>query len=161
MNNMESNQPNGNSTGWAKNHRHLTAGKLARIIGWVFVGVVVACFFALIFGLLVQWLWGVTLAPLFNLPRLTYWQAVGLIILAKLLFGGVGHPHKDSDHSFRHKKWHDRFEGFHRKNDFSSDRKNSNMENGEYYREFWEKEGKKAFEDFLDKRRPTTGEQNY
>ena len=161
MNNMDSDETNGNSTGWIKNHRYLTGRKLARIIGWVFAGVAIACFFALIFGLLVQWLWGVTLSPIFDLPQITYWQAVGLVVLAKLFFGAVGHPHKDSDHSFRHKKWHDRFEGFHRKNDFSSDRKSSDMANGEYYREFWEKEGRKAFEDYLNKRRPTTGEQNY
>jgi hypothetical protein len=161
MNNMDSDKTNGNSTGWIKNHRHLTGRKLARIIGWVFAGVAIACFFALIFGLLVQWLWGVTLSPIFDLPQITYWQAVGLVVLAKLFFGAVGHPHKDSDHSFRHKKWHDRFEGSYSKSSSVADRIKSHAENGKYYRDFWEQEGKKAFEDYLNRRRSANDEQNH
>jgi hypothetical protein len=150
---MDSDQTNGNSNGWAHNHRHLSGRKLARIIGWVFAGVVIACFFALIFGLLVKWLWSVTLVPLFDFPPITYWQAVGLVILVKLIVGGIGHPHKDSDHSFHHKKWHDRFEGSDSKFCPFTDRIKSHAEYGKYYRDFWEQEGKKAFEDYLSRRR--------
>ena len=150
MNKMESIKEN-RSNGWSKNHRHLNGAKVRRIIGWVFVGVIVACFFALIFGFLVKWLWGFTLSPLFNLPQPTYWQAVGLIILGKLLFGGVGHSHKDSNHSFDHKKWHDHFEGRYGNKTSSPDWISTDKEHGEYYREFWEKEGKRAFQEYLDK----------
>jgi hypothetical protein len=111
-----------------------------------------ACFLALIFGLLVKWLWGVTLTPLFNIPQPTYWQAVGLIILAKLLFGGIGHHHKDPDHFLRQKKWHQRFDGDVGEGRGFFDPIASHMRHGKYYREFWEKEGKKAFEDYLSRR---------
>jgi hypothetical protein len=73
----------------------LDRSKVGRIVGWVIGGLVLACVFALIFGLLVKWLWGLTLTPLFGLSTPTYWQAVGLIVLSRLLLGGFGHhkPH--------------------------------------------------------------------
>jgi hypothetical protein len=69
--------------------------KVGRIVGWVISGLVLACVFALLFGLLVKWLWSVTLTPLFGLSTPSYWQAVGLIVLSRLLLGGFGHhkPH--------------------------------------------------------------------
>ncbi len=71
--------------------RRLDRPKIGRIVGWVIHGLLLACVFALIFGLLVKWLWSVTLTPLFALPTPTYWQAVGMIILFRLLLGGFGH----------------------------------------------------------------------
>ena len=134
--------------------RRLTARKLTRIVGWVVAGLAMACVVALVFGLLVVWLWGVTLTPLFHIPQPSYWQAVGLIILGKLLFGGFGHPHGGPSHSSRQRKWHDRFEGrrpgcppF-----FHQDRENDD------YHEFWETEGRQAFEAFLERRRTARDE---
>lgn len=112
MNNMESNFPNGNSNHCCEKFRNLTPSKVFRIVGWVICGLCLACFFALVFGFLVKWLWGMTLTPLFNLPELSYWQAVGLIILSRLLFGGFGH-HKSPHHPpppFQ-KRIHDCFNG--------------------------------------------------
>ena len=153
MNSMESTRLNETRASGNEDRHRLSAGKIARIIGWIMTGLVLACFFALIFGLLVKWLWGVTLTPLFHLPQPTYWQAVGLILLGKLLFGGIGHHHKEPDHSFRFPKWHDRFGGYSGKSDSSSDRNTSDIEQGKYYQDFWENEGKKAFADYLDRRR--------
>jgi hypothetical protein len=110
MNHTDSIGPSGDNTQQPKDVGRLTAGKIARIVGWVIAGLAMACLFALIFGLLVKWLWGMTLTPLFNLAQPTYWQAVGLIVLARLLFGGFGH-HKQGNHSTQHTKWHDRFCG--------------------------------------------------
>lgn len=154
MNRTESTRPGEISADRKQDQRCLTAAKLARIIGWVIAGIVLACFFALIFGLLVKWLWGVTLTPLFNVPQPSYWQAVGLILLGKLLFGGFGHPRKDPNHSFRHKVLHDRFHGYPGKKCSSPDPKEpSDVEQGKDCREFWEREGKKAFADYLERGR--------
>jgi hypothetical protein len=73
----------------------LDRSKVGRIVAWVIGGLVLACVFALIFGFLVKWLWSMTLTPLFGLTTPSYWQAVGLIILSRLLLGGFGHhkPH--------------------------------------------------------------------
>ena len=107
---MESMNQNDNNTHEDKDPRCLTTSKVVRIVGWVIGGLVLACFFALIFGLLVKWLWSVTLTPLFNLPQPSYFQAVGMIVLSRLLFGGFGH-HKSAHRDAKHKKWHDRFCG--------------------------------------------------
>ena len=42
------------------------------------------------FGLLTQWLWNWLVPVLFNGPMLTFWQALGLIVLSKILFGSFG-----------------------------------------------------------------------
>lgn len=143
---------------YPRDSRRLTAAKLARIIAWVLAGLALACFLALIFGVLVKWLWGLTLTPLFGVPQPSYWQAVGLIILAKLFFGGFGHPHKSSNHSLKYKRWHDRFHGY--CDDEPPFFEDSEAEHGQNYRRFWEEKGRKAFKDYLDGRGPTKNRQN-
>lgn len=152
MDTFESPRQNENNDDQRQAYRRLTERKVARIAGAVVSGLVLACVIAFIFGFLVKWLWGATLTPLLGVPRLTYWQAVGLIILAKILFGGIGHHHKRSDYPFRHTARHPWFHEFPGKNmDFF------NFHHRKGFREYWEKEGKKAFEDYLSKRgRPDT-----
>lgn len=154
MNHTNSDQTNQDDPQRSQNHRHLTAAKLVRIIGWVVAGVAIACFFALIFGLLVKWLWGLTLTPLFGVPQLTYWQAVSLIILAKLFFGGVGHPHKKPETFFGYQNRHDRFHGSCTESHSFSHYKNADGQCDENDRKLWRKEGKKVLKDYLDNRRP-------
>ncbi|MCB0471639.1 MAG: hypothetical protein KDC69_06750 [Flavobacteriaceae bacterium] len=58
----------------------------------------------LVFGLsaLVMWLWNAILPDLINVNSITYWQALGILLLSKILFGGFsgcgGHRH------FTHKR---------------------------------------------------------
>ncbi|MDE3104507.1 MAG: hypothetical protein KGK08_04965 [Acidobacteriota bacterium] len=47
---------------------------------------------AVVIGVVVRSLWNGLLPPLFGLPAITYWQALGLFTLSKLLFGGF-HRH--------------------------------------------------------------------
>jgi hypothetical protein len=49
--------------------------------------IVIALFFAL--GYVVMTLWNWLMPPLFGLHAITYWQAYGLLILSKILFGGL------------------------------------------------------------------------
>lgn len=42
----------------------------------------------LFFGALVMWLWNNILPAVLGVGALTYWQAVGLLILCRILFGG-------------------------------------------------------------------------
>ena len=46
-------------------------------------------FLALV-GEVVKLLWNALLPPLFGWPRITMWQGLGLLVLCKLLFGGLG-----------------------------------------------------------------------
>jgi hypothetical protein len=41
---------------------------------------------------LVMTLWNVLLPGIFSLPTITFWQALGLLVLSKLLFGGFRPP---------------------------------------------------------------------
>jgi hypothetical protein len=157
MNDMETSPAHGNNSPHGKTYHRLTAGKVIRIVGWVISGIVLACFLAIIFGLLVKWLWGVTLTPLFNLPQPTYWQAVGLILLAKLLFGGIGHHHNNRFHPHRHERWHDRDDSHSTKGRSPFDHAFFGAPHGRHYRKFWEQEGKQAFADYLDKQRSKPG----
>lgn len=46
--------------------------------------------FVTIGGYVVQWLWNGLLPPLFGLPSVTFWQALGLLALCRILFCGFG-----------------------------------------------------------------------
>lgn len=64
---------------------------------------------ALIFGLsgVVFFLWNQLMPDIFQLPEISYWQAMGLFILGRLLFGSFGfgkHRHKGGPPHLR-EKW--------------------------------------------------------
>jgi len=44
--------------------------------------------FVFIGGGVVQYLWNWLLPPIFGLPEITIWQALGLLVLCRILFGG-------------------------------------------------------------------------
>ncbi|MGD9346611.1 MAG: hypothetical protein PVH84_12155 [Candidatus Aminicenantes bacterium] len=146
------------------NHLHYMHGPapsrgatVFRIIGWTVMGVILAALFALVFGFVVKWLWNWLMPALFGLGMITYWQAFGIVILAKLIFGSLGGHHRDRSDHFRnkfHEKWHrpwgEEGEGS------PSLQKNQNFH--KYYKEFWRDEGEKAFEDYI--RRIKANEQN-
>lgn len=53
-------------------------------------------------GALVMWLWNWLMPVIFGLPMLTFWQAVGLVVLCRLLVGNIGlgghHHHHGHGH---------------------------------------------------------------
>jgi hypothetical protein len=57
---------------------------------------------ALLFGLIVMLLWNAILPAALNAGTLNYWQAVGLLVLCRILFGGFkGRPGYQSQHGWR------------------------------------------------------------
>ena len=62
-----------------------------------------------IFGSVVMLLWNALLPALFGLKTITFWQALGILVLSKILFGGFsrGHGHhKCHGHShWQHGRW--------------------------------------------------------
>ena len=121
--------------------------KVLRIIGMVFVGVIFAVLFALVFGFLVKWLWNILMPELFGLTQITYWQAFGIVVLAKLLFGTFGSKDHGHDRRSRHpgpfRKWHDRFHGS------EEGPWSRGYGNWKSYRQYWQEEGKAAFEAYM------------
>lgn len=55
-------------------------------------------------GMLVMWLWNALLPPLFGLPVVTFWQALGLLALSRILFGGVGPSGSSPKSGSKHKR---------------------------------------------------------
>ena len=124
--------------------------KVVRIIGLAVVGVIFASIFALLFGLLVKWLWNWLMPELFGLGVITYWQAFGLVLLAKLLFGGFGHHYHDrryyrgrEQNGFRGSFWNHGHSSKWRK-----------------YDRYWREEGRAAFDTWLEKTGDRAGGQN-
>jgi hypothetical protein len=73
------------------------------------IGIAIAIAFVLFIllgGLVVQWLWNWLLPDIFGLPQITFWQALGLLALCRILFGGFGRggrPHRDTGR--HHREW--------------------------------------------------------
>jgi hypothetical protein len=123
------------------------AVKALRIAGLVVLGVIGAAAFALVFGWLVMILWNWLMPAIFHLGVLTYWQAVGIVVLAKLIFGGIG----GGSHGGRGRApW----KGSHR------DRAGGARDEWRWYREFWDEEGREAFDKFVQKKSTAPGAEN-
>jgi hypothetical protein len=48
---------------------------------------------ATVFGFVVMWLWNWLMPFLFGLRAISYWQALGVLVLSRLLFGGFHGRH--------------------------------------------------------------------
>jgi len=64
----------------------MEAKSVAKIAGWIALGVTAAAALVFLLGLAVQALWNWLMPAIFGLPAVTYWQAVGLLVLCHLLF---------------------------------------------------------------------------
>jgi hypothetical protein len=81
-------------------------------VRWVVKGVaivVTVIVVMVLLGVAVMWLWNALVPALFHGPTLQYWQALGLLILSRLLFGGwrggVGRHGR-----WRQHRWRERWE---------------------------------------------------
>lgn len=100
----------------------------------------------LLFGLVIQLLWNATLAAVFSLPSISFWQAVGLFILAKLFFGfGIG----GSGGGARSQRQRRTRAG--RGDDASGDV--AALSEDETFRKYWQEEGRAAYEAFRQTRK--------
>lgn len=117
-----------------------------RMVGWVIVGAITAAALAFVFGYFVMLLWNWLMPELFGLATITFWQAFGIILLARLIFGGFKH----SDHSSR-KSRHDKkkfakyFDNKYLKECSSNHR--------HHFNDYWREEGEKSFKEYVEKKR--------
>jgi hypothetical protein len=73
--------------------QQIASGIARRIAKWIAMGIVAIIaitIFIFLGGIIVQLLWNWLLPPLFNFPQLSFWQALGLLALCRILFGGFG-----------------------------------------------------------------------
>lgn len=124
--------------------------KAQKIGLWTVVGLAGAVVFGVVFGLLIQFLWNATLSEMFGFPTLSFWQAIGLFILAKLFFGfGAG------GNSSAQK----------RKKESSDKRLAVESEDvpelaDESFKKYWQEEGKQSYEAFRRDRRKNDAEES-
>jgi hypothetical protein len=67
--------------------------KMKRFLKWYYIVpavlVILPAFLAGV-GEIVKLLWNALLPPLFGWPSISFWQALGLLVLCRILFGGFG-----------------------------------------------------------------------
>ena len=131
--------------------RHPFIPDTMRRIGWVIGGIILAVFMAFIFGYFVMLLWNWLMPALFGLPVITYWMGFGIIVLARLIFGGFGHHghpenyHHNRFYNAKYRKCRPRFGGANK---------------WQYYEDYWREEGEQAFERFVEKKNSTAENEN-
>ena len=125
---------------------------IGMVIGWS----VLAVGLAFAFGWVVMLLWNWLMPPIFHLGVISYWQGFGLVLLTKLLFGGMhmGHHKGGKKHGCRghgHMDWK-------KKHTEHLDMFGENWKpagshhNWRFYTQYWKEEGKNAFEDYLKRK---------
>ncbi len=60
---------------------------------WIFIvpaAIVGMLLFVTLGGLVVRTLWNWLLPAIFGFPQITFWQALGVLVLSRILFGGFG-----------------------------------------------------------------------
>ena len=117
---------------------------IGRIVALTVSGVIIACVFGLAFGWLVMILWNWLMPGLFGLKLITYWQAFGIIILARLIMGSIGGHHPRHNGSPWHPHYH--HHGGEGGDEWAPA---GDHRNWRYYREYWKERGRKDFEEYL------------
>jgi len=118
--------------------RHSTG--FFKVIGGMIVGIMIAGFFALIVGVLIMALWNWLMPAIFGLGTISFWQGFGIALLARLLFGGMGHQNGQSQKTkIKQDMGHIHRQKFNWKLD-------------EVYEEWWAAEGAKSFEDYMKRK---------
>lgn len=110
--------------------------KAFKVLFFILLGLVIA----FLVGYIVMRLWNWLMPELFGLPMIGYWQAVGVLILAKIIFGfgggdGPGKSSKSKKRTFSEKCRPVR-------KDFSE---------WKHYDAFWKEEGEEAYKNYLEK----------
>jgi hypothetical protein len=125
-----------------------TGGKVFHIVRHVFVGLMFAVAFAIVFALLVKLIWNSLMPTIFDLKQITFWQAFGIIILAKLLFGSFGSHRPDG-----WKKDSRYISPWHRQSGQADTDTPPSRYHPDWktYSQYWREEGKAAFEAYMHK----------
>lgn len=116
-----------------------------KFFGFIILGAIAAAGFAFVFGYFVMLLWNWLMPTIFGLITITFWQAAGIVLLARLVFGGFKHG---SDHSKNHssrpkfmRNWKDEFKKEHKSRDWR------------HFDDYWWDEGEKSYNDYLERRK--------
>ncbi|MCB0372296.1 MAG: hypothetical protein KDD31_04755 [Muricauda sp.] len=86
-------------------------------------------------------LWNWLMPDIFGLGTITFWQALGILVMAKIIFGfgGGGKNKGGSHHKVKHRSSHK----------CSSMRRD--FDEWKHYDQFWKEEGEEAFKAYVEK----------
>lgn len=104
--------------------------KWAQILLMALLAVVGVTMFGFIFGYIIMWLWNQLMPEIFGLTTISYWQGIGLFVLARILLGSFGSDNSNKSGNIVTKK----------------SVKPTVDPDWERYNAWWEKEGKAAFD---------------
>lgn len=111
--------------------------KGVKIFFFILLGIAIA----FLVGYIVMRLWNWLMPHLFGLPPVSYWEAVGVLILAKIIFGfGGGGSHDNKKKSKKKEFFTNRCKSMRR--DFSD---------WDHYDEFWKEEGEQAYKNYVER----------
>ena len=81
--------------------------KVVKFLMWVVFGVLLIALFTYV----TQQLWNWLVPQLFSGPLISFWQALGLLVLSKIIFGGFGNKchHGHSHHAPWKQKMQEKF----------------------------------------------------
>ena len=113
----------------------------------VIFGIVLISLLALLVGYVVMLLWNWLMPELFGLSTIGFWQSVGLIILAKILFGGF-----NSNGRNKSRKGRGRFEKRLR-NRLEERCRDNGTTKWQMYDQFWKDEGQAAYQAYIERRK--------
>ncbi|CAM6651755.1 hypothetical protein BFX86_00475 [Enterobacter hormaechei] len=69
-------------------------------------GIVIGAFLFVVLGLLVMSLWNALLPAILGVKAIGFWQALGILLLSRILFGGLGfRPGMFGAHRRMHEQW--------------------------------------------------------
>lgn len=108
----------------------------AEIVATIIFGGIFITGLIILFAYVFMWLWNWLMPELFGLGTLTFWKAAGLLLLAKIIFGGFnGCGSRSSRKSCKE-------EDKDSKTDFSK---------WKYYDQFWKEEGDEYYRQYVQR----------
>ncbi len=117
-----------------------------RFFGFIILGAMAAAGFAFVFGYFVMLLWNWLMPELFGLATITFWKAAGIVLLARLIFGGFKHGHDNHrKNDFHKKKFFDHW--------CEKDRKDRKFKDWKHFDNYWWDEGETAYNDYVERRK--------
>ncbi|MCH2234561.1 MAG: hypothetical protein MK078_09935 [Crocinitomicaceae bacterium] len=111
----------------------------AAIFGWVVLAIIGITALIILFGFVFMWLWNWLMPEIFGLGVITFWQGVGLILIAKILFGGMGNSGSSSKKSKRKRRKE------------KCDQDDDNFNKWKHYAKYWEEEGDAAYKNYVNR----------
>ena len=116
-------------------HKMRSKSPIHMIGGGIMLAILIVALF-LAFGYVIMYLWNWLMPAIFGLTTITFWQAIGLGLLSKLLFGGFSGDKGKSKAKYKCEPKSSK------KSDFSK---------WKHYDSFWQEEGEKAYQEYIKK----------